>query len=119
MYDFYWKKNWVLISRPKFSGNVVKASYCSLHNVFKLPGNDVNNNGIHVFLICWYWRRSLSWHSLIQSQQQKHEIKDTRMTSLTSFCCLYCYFQTDFTYCSGVSIVDFEQVNAEWAYKDP
>ena len=24
---------------------------------------------------------------------------------------------TDFTYCSGVSIVDFEQVNADWADK--
>ena len=32
--------------------------------------------------------------------------------SVTSFWCLYCYFLTDFTHCSGVSIIDnFEQVN--------
>ena len=31
---------------------------------------------------------------------------------MMSFCCLYCWLWTDFTYCSGVSIVDFEQVNA-------
>ena len=24
---------------------------------------------------------------------------------------------SDFTHCSGVSIVDFEQVNADWVYK--
>ena len=40
--------------------------------------------------------------------------KDTRMTSLMSFWCLYCKLWTDFIHCSGVSIVDFEQVNTRW-----
>ena len=40
--------------------------------------------------------------------------KDTRMTSLMSFWCLYCKLWTDFMPCSGVSIVDFEQVNTRW-----
>ena len=31
---------------------------------------------------------------------------------MTSLWCLYCYLCTDFTHCSGDSIVDFEQVNA-------
>ena len=30
------------------------------------------------------------------------------------FWCLYCYFWTYFTYCSSVSIADFEQINAGW-----
>ena len=30
------------------------------------------------------------------------------------FWCLYCYFWTYFIYCSSVSIVDFEQINASW-----
>ena len=37
--------------------------------------------------------------------------KDTRTMS---FWCLYCYLETDFTRCSVVAIVDFEQVNAAW-----
>ena len=32
------------------------------------------------------------------------------------FLCLYCYCRTDFTYCSGVSIVDFEQLNVDWVH---
>ena len=38
------------------------------------------------------------------------------MTSMTSFWCLYCKLWADFTYCSGVSMVDFEKVNASWGY---
>ena len=34
---------------------------------------------------------------------------------LTSFCCLYSQLWPDFTHCSGVSTVNFEQVNASWA----
>ena len=40
--------------------------------------------------------------------------KDTGRTSMASFWCLNCYLWTDFTHCSGVSIVDLEQVNAAW-----
>ena len=43
--------------------------------------------------------------------------KDTwaTLTPVTSFWYLYCQFWTDFTHCSGVSIVvDFKQVNAGW-----
>ena len=34
--------------------------------------------------------------------------------SMTSFWCLYCKLWTYFTPCSSVSIVNFEQVNADW-----
>ena len=37
--------------------------------------------------------------------------KDTRIISML-FWCLYYYFKTNFTHCSGVSIVEFEQENA-------
>ena len=37
--------------------------------------------------------------------------KDTRTISML-FWCLYYYFKTNFTHCSGVSIVEFEQENA-------
>ena len=40
---------------------------------------------------------------------------DTRKTPLAPFWCLYCELWTDFTRCSSVSIVNFEQVNAGWA----
>ena len=42
--------------------------------------------------------------------------KDTRIASLRSFWCLYCWLWTDFMHCSGVStaIVGFEQVNDSW-----
>ena len=40
--------------------------------------------------------------------------KDTRTMSLMSFWCLYCKLWTYFIHCSGVSIVDFEQVNTRW-----
>ena len=39
--------------------------------------------------------------------------KGTRTMSLTSFWCLYCWLWKEFTHCSGVSIVDFGQVNAD------
>ena len=41
-------------------------------------------------------------------------VNSFQLTSLTSFWCLYCYLRTDSTYCSGVSIIDFEQVNVGW-----
>ena len=37
--------------------------------------------------------------------------KDTRIISML-FWCLYYYFKTNLTHCSGVSIVEFEQENA-------
>ena len=40
--------------------------------------------------------------------------KDTRTTPMPSFWCLYCKLSTYFTPCSNVSIVNFEQVNADW-----
>ena len=40
--------------------------------------------------------------------------KDTRTTSMTSFWFLYCWLWIDFTRSSGVSIVNFEQVNKSW-----
>ena len=33
---------------------------------------------------------------------------------MASFCCLCYKLWTDFTHCSGVSIVEFEQGNADW-----
>ena len=42
----------------------------------------------------------------------KLKIKTSKWCAL--FWCLYCYFWTYFTYCSSVSIVDFEQINAGW-----
>ena len=43
------------------------------------------------------------------------EVKYENPTMLpTLFCCLYCWLSTDFTHCSGVSTVDFEQVNTGW-----
>ena len=44
------------------------------------------------------------------------EAQITRTTSWTSFWRLYCQLWADVAYCSGISIVDFEQVNAEWDY---
>ena len=35
----------------------------------------------------------------------------SEICSLVSFWCLYCYLWIDFTHCSGISIVDCEQVN--------
>ena len=35
-------------------------------------------------------------------------------TASTLFWCLYCQTWTDFTHSSGVTIIDFEQVNASW-----
>ena len=68
-----------------------------------------------------------SRYLLVESQQWKHENnlwnlfkainKDTRMILLTSFWFLYCYIWTDFTNCSRVSIVHFEQVNVGWVVK--
>ena len=65
-----------------------------------------------------------TWHLLAQSQQCKHQDnvwnlfkinnKVTRMTLMTLLWCLYCQLLTDFTHCSTVSIVDFEQVNTSW-----
>ena len=49
--------------------------------------------------------------------------KDTRTTSLTSLWCLYIDFEQNLhiilvfpllAFCSGISIIDFEQVNAGW-----
>ena len=43
--------------------------------------------------------------------------ENTRTTLFTkniSFWCLYRYLGTDFTQCSGASIVYFEQINADW-----
>ena len=42
--------------------------------------------------------------------------KGTRMASLTSFRCLYYWFWTNFTHCSGVSNVDIGQVNSSWIW---
>ena len=60
-------------------------------------------------------------HVLVQNQQWRHQNmwnlfkvgnNDTRTWSLTSFWCLNRQFWTYFTHCSGVSIIDFDQVNA-------
>ena len=40
--------------------------------------------------------------------------QDIRMVSLTSLWCVYYDFWTDSAYYSGVSVVDFKQVNAGW-----
>ena len=64
----------------------------------------------------------INWYLHVQSRQCKHQnnmwkllkvnTKDTRTTSLTSFWCLHYKFWTDVTHCSGVSILDFEQVRS-------
>ena len=41
----------------------------------------------------------------------KFNIKDTWTMPLASFWCLYCWLWTNFTLCSRVSIVNFEQIN--------
>ena len=61
---------------------------------------------------------------LVQSEQMKHESgvsnifkannKDIKMTSMTSFLCLYWQVWINFTHCYIVSIVDFEQLTAGW-----
>ena len=38
--------------------------------------------------------------------------KDSRMTSMTLFWCLYCLLSTDLAHASGVSVNDFDRVNA-------
>ena len=40
--------------------------------------------------------------------------KDTRTTPFASLWCLYCKLCWYFTPCSSVSVVTFEQVNADW-----
>ena len=40
--------------------------------------------------------------------------KDTRTTSLTSFCCLYCKLWKYLTFSSSVAIVDFEHITVCW-----
>ena len=44
----------------------------------------------------------------------KVDKKDTRTTLMASLWCLFCWLWTDFTHCSGVSIVDFQQASAGW-----
>ena len=44
----------------------------------------------------------------------KLTIKNTRMTSIASFCCFYCSLWAYFTPCSSVSTVNFEHVIAGW-----
>ena len=39
------------------------------------------------------------------------ESKDTRMTSMTLFWCLYCYLSTDLAHSSSVSVSGFDRVN--------
>ena len=43
---------------------------------------------------------------------------DTGKTQLANCWCPYCYLWTHFTPCSSVSIVNFEQVNADWVNID-
>ena len=52
--------------------------------------------------------------AIIVSQLSSNCPKSTMKTPklYKSFSCLYCLFWTDFTHCSGVFIVHFEQVNA-------
>ena len=38
--------------------------------------------------------------------------KDTRMTSITLFWCHYCYLSTGLAHSSGVSLSDFDRVDA-------
>ena len=42
-----------------------------------------------------------------------HEAIKTKEHVLTLLSCLYCYGLTNFTHCSDVFIVEFEQVNTE------
>ena len=56
------------------------------------------------------------WKSKMETPEQrvksdKVNIQNTRTTSMMSFWFLYCWHKTDFTHCSGVSFVDFEQEN--------
>ena len=56
------------------------------------------------------------WKSKTETPEQrvksvKVNIQNIRTTSMMSFWFLYCWHITDFTHCSGVSIVDVEQAN--------
>ena len=65
-----------------------------------------------------------SRYLLVQSQQSKQQNnvcnmfkvnkKDTRGTSTTPFWCLYCQLRTYFTHCSGVSVLEFKQIMANY-----
>ena len=64
----------------------------------------------------------MCFHLVVQCQQWKHHVwnlfkvnsEDTGMTSITLFWCFYLWLWIDFTLCVVISIVDFEQVNADW-----
>ena len=70
-------------------------------------------------------RQMSSQYLLVHSQQTRYQNnvwdlfkvynKHSRTTSI-SFWCLYCYLWTNFTYCSGISIVGFEQADAGWIH---
>ena len=47
----------------------------------------------------------------------KVDNKNTRTISMTSFWCFYCLLWTDLKHCSGIFIVDFEQVYGSWNTK--
>ena len=50
------------------------------------------------------------------STQKSVFLKVVVLHNLVWVCGLYCKLWTDFTRCSGVSVIDFEQVNAGWIH---
>ena len=71
------------------------------------------------YLVKHLWTVASITASIYYSQKNvwnlfKVNNKDTWRTSLTSFCCLFCYLWINFTHCSSVSIIDFEPINTGW-----
>ena len=62
--------------------------------------NNIKNNYQRIF----YWS---GWNLFKVN-------KNIRKRSMTFFLCLYCWPWSAFTNCSGVFIIDYEQVNAGW-----
>ena len=52
-------------------------------------------------------------NTTVISKMGSQDIIKAKEHAMMLLWCLYCYVLTDFTHCSEVSIVDFEQVNTD------
>ena len=68
----------------------------------------------HDFLNLPCTERAFTRSKLTIETTLEQGVKCVNMASVASLWCLYCYLWTYFTTCSSVSIVNFEQVNADW-----
>ena len=82
----------------------------------------INSNSIHCIDMYHLYKCDDSFRYSNNLQQQwnpagftcSKSTIETQEQCAASFLCLYFYLWTHFTHCSGVSIVNFEQVNADW-----